>query len=78
MNDFNMLHLINLFVIDKIFNEAAESKLCPMSMMLYINCLTHNFKDKPASFSGAVAFEIFENEIKDYHKYEKYFQKLHK
>jgi hypothetical protein len=74
----NMLHIINLFVIDKIFTEAAEISLSPMSKMLYINCLTHHFSDKPCSVSSAIAFEIFEDDIKGYDKYRRYFQELNK
>lgn len=73
-----MLQVINLFVIDKIFKEVAEVNVSPMSMMLYINCLTFHFKDKPATVSGAVAFEIFEEDIKNYDKYKPFFQELHK
>ena len=73
-----MLHIINLFVIDKIFTEVAEVRLSPMSKMLYINCLTHHFTDKPCNVSSAVAFEIFEDDIKGYDKYRRYFQELHK
>jgi len=73
-----MLHIINLFVLDKIFKEAAEGTLSPMSKMLYINCLTHHFKDKPATISAAVAFEIFESDIDNYKKYQNLFEQLHK
>lgn len=74
----NMLHIINLFVIDKIFEEVSEIKLSAMSKMLYVNCLTYHFKNKPASVSGAVAFELFEEDFGDYNKFKKNFQELHK
>jgi hypothetical protein len=73
-----MLTLINLFVIDKIFNEVSEVKLSALSKMLYINCLTYHFKDKLPKVSSAVAFEILNKEIPSYNKYEKYFIELHK
>lgn len=77
-NEQNMLHIINLFVIDKIFTEAAESKLTPLAKMLYINCLTHHFRYKPANVASIIAFEIFQDDIKDYENYRKAFQELHK
>ena len=73
-----MLSLINLFVLDKIFNEVSEVKLSALSKMLYINCLTYHFKDKPAKVSSAISFEILNVEIPNYTKYEKYFIELHK
>lgn len=73
-----MLRIINLFVIDKIFTEVSEINLSALSKMLYINCLTYHFKDKPAKVSSAVAFEILNIEVTNYNKYEKYFIELHK
>jgi hypothetical protein len=73
-----MLTVINLYTIDKIFNEESTIKLKPLTKMLYINCLMHHFKDKKPTVSSAVAFEIFINEIKEYDKFEKLFQELHK
>ncbi len=73
-----MLTVINLYTIDKIFNEDAEFKLSPTAKMLYINCLTHHFKEKKPTVLGAVAFSIFINDIRDYHKFERLFQELHK
>ena len=73
-----MTMLVNLYVLDRIFNESAENKLSPLSKMLYINCITHHFKDKPATVSGAIEFEIFEEDIPNYDKFKKNFQELHK
>lgn len=73
-----MLKIINLFVIDKIFTEVSEINLSAISKMLYINCLTYHFKDKPAKVSSSVAFEILNKEVPNYNKYEKYFIELHK
>jgi hypothetical protein len=73
-----MLTVINLYTIDKIFNEDAEIKLSTMAKMLYVNCLTHHFKGKTPTVSNAVAFDIFKNDIPNYMKYERVFEELHK
>lgn len=73
-----MLTVINLYTIDKILNEDAEIKLSTMAKMLYINCLTYHFKNKKATVSNAVAFDIFKNDIPNYEKYNKIFEELHK
>lgn len=64
-----MLGVLNLYVIEKIFNEESEIKLTAMSQMIYINCLMHHFKNKPANVSSAIAFEILEEDFKNFHKY---------
>lgn len=73
-----MLTIINLFVIDKIFNEESEFKLSSSAQSLYLNCMIHHFKTKKPTMLGAVAFSIFINDIKNYSKFEKVFQELHK
>jgi hypothetical protein len=73
-----MLTIINLFVIDKIFNEVATKKLSIQSMMIYINCLTYHFKEKKASVINSYAFDIFKNDIPNYKKYQIVFEELHK
>lgn len=73
-----MLTVINLFVIDKIFNEESEFKLSSSAQSLYLNCMIHHFKTKKPTMLGAVAFSIFINDIKNYSKFEKVFQELHK
>lgn len=73
-----MLTVINLYTIDKIFSEEAEFKVSPLAKVLYINCLIHHFKEKKPTVVGAVAFSIFINDIKDYAKFERLFQELHK
>lgn len=77
-NEQNMLHIINLFVIDNIFSEVAQTKLSPLAKMLYINCLTHHFRGKECNVASAVSFQIFQNDVKDYEKYRKAFEELHK
>jgi hypothetical protein len=73
-----MLTVINLYVIDKIINEVAECKLSINAKMLYVNCLTHYFKNKKPTVANAVAFEIFKNDIPLYNKHERTFEELHK
>ena len=73
-----MLTIINLYAINKIFTEDAQADLSPLAKMLYINCLTHHFKDKQPSVANAVAFDIFINDIKGYDKFQHYFEELHK
>ena len=73
-----MLTILNLYVIDKIFNEESTIPLTPMSKMLYINCLTYHFKDKKPTVASAVSFEIFIKDIPNYDKHEKSFVELHK
>jgi len=73
-----MLNLITLNVIDKIFNEKAECKLSGMAQMIYINCLMHHFRDKPAKVSNAIAFELSEDDFKNFDKYKKYMIELQK
>ena len=72
-----MLKVINLYTIDKIFEEA-EIKLTPLAKMLYISCLMHYFRDKKPTVASAVAFDLFMNDIPDYKRYEKLFEELHK
>ena len=72
-----MLTVINLYTIDKIFEEA-ESKITPLAKMLYINCIIHHFRDKKPTVASAVAFDLFMNDIPDYKRYEKLFEELHK
>lgn len=73
-----MLTVINLYVIDKIFSEESDGKLSPVAKVLYLNCITHHFKNKKPTVVGAVAFSLFRNEIKNYDKFEVAFQELHK
>ena len=73
-----MLNVITLNTINKIFTESASNKLSTNAKMLYINCLTHHFKDKKATIINAVAFDIFKSDIPKYDKYKKVFEELHK
>ena len=73
-----MLTVINLFVINEIFTKVATSNLPPNAKMLYINCLTHHFKNKEANVVNAVSFDLFKSDIPNYDKYQNLFQELHK
>lgn len=70
--------LITFEVIDKIFENKAEFTLTSMSKMLYINALFAHFKNKEATEKNLIAFEIFYSDIKNFKKWEKNFQELHK
>jgi hypothetical protein len=71
-----MLKVLNLYVIDQIFSEAAG--LSAMTKMIYINCLMHHFRDKPANVSSAIAFDLFKEDFGDFEKFKRNFQELHK
>ena len=73
-----MLEVITLHTINKIFNDVATNKLSAGSKVLYLNCLSHYFKDKKATVVNAVSFEIFKNDIPNYPKYQRAFEELHK
>jgi hypothetical protein len=73
-----MLTVINLFTINNIFTQVATNKLSANAKMLYLNCLTHHFKDKKATIVNAVAFDMFKNDIPQYQNYQKQFEELHK
>lgn len=46
--------------------------------MLYINCLTHHFKEKSATVSNAIAFEMFEEDFGDFSRFRVPMQELHR
>jgi hypothetical protein len=70
-----MLEIINLYVLNKIFDNA-EDKLSPLAKMLYINCLTHWFKGKKATTTNSYAFELLKEDIPNYEAYQKLFTEL--
>ena len=74
----SMLTVLNLFVIDKIFEEVSEKKLGATARALYVNCLIKHFKEKAATVSGAVAFEMFLSDFDNFEKYRNTMQELHK
>jgi len=74
----SLLKAFNLEVIDKIFKQEAQEKISVHAKMLYINCLTHQFGKKELKLKNAHGFELFEEDVKDYKKYEPLFRELHK
>jgi hypothetical protein len=71
-----MLKVLNLYVIDQIFNEFEG--LSASSKIIYINCLMHHFRNKAANVSSAIAFDLFKEDFGDFEKYKMNFQELHK
>ena len=71
-----MLAIITLNTIDKIFTEVAEVPLSAMAKMLYINCLTHYFRDRPPTTVDANAFGLAIGEIPKYEKLLPHFREL--
>ena len=68
-----MLKLINLFVLDKIFEEHLP---LPASVkMIYINCLMKHFKDLEATEKNAMGFSISKSTF-DYKAFENHFDCL--
>jgi len=62
-----MLELITLKIIYEIFEEAEKNgKIGAYSKMLYINCLTENFKNKEALIINAYEFSIKSNIFNKY------------
>lgn len=71
-----MLKLINLYVIDKIFNEDSLIKIGSRAKMLYLNCITHHFRNKTATNVNSIAFSIPIMDIKNYNIYRNDFLEL--
>lgn len=71
-----MLTLITLYTLDKIFNEEAKIRLEGGARALYVNCLTHHFRDRKPTVANAVQFEMLKADIKGYAKIEKNFKLL--
>ena len=65
------LKLINLYVLDKIFQQA-EKKLSIECRMLYITCLTEHFKNN----NNDAAFELRKIDVPKYTYKVKYFNEL--
>ena len=73
-----MYQLLTFEVIYRIFTEYATINVSSMSRLLYLNCLMHHFNGKDATDENSMAFEMFEEDIKNYAKWKKNFQELHK
>lgn len=72
-----MLKLINLYIIDCILNQT-DYKISQRAKILYINCLIYHFKNKSASVSNAVAFDLTDEDLCGLKNYEKLFKELEK
>lgn len=72
-----MLKVINLYVIQMIFEDSQE-KLSPRAKMLYINCIMHHFRNKEAKVNNAISFEMFEEDFGDFSRFRVPMQELHK
>ena len=71
-----MSHLISLYVLDRIFDGASQN-LPSGAKSLYINCLSHHFRNRKANVVNATAFEIFISEIPKFEKFRRSFERLH-
>jgi hypothetical protein len=73
-----MLKQISLYAINEILDSASEiSFISPMSKMIYINCLIHNFENKKPTIANSVAFDLLTSDF-DFDKFKKNFHELHK
>ena len=64
--------LITLYVIDEIFS-SCKIKLSPTTKMLYINCLSHNFKSKEISLPNLNDFILIKAEIPNHNAFQEHF-----
>lgn len=71
-----MLSIITLFVIEKIFSGAGPIGL--EARGLYIHCLIHRFSKLEAKTANTTAFEIHNDDIKNFEKHKKLFIQLEK
>lgn len=72
-----MLKLINLYVIDKIWKEATI-RISTSSKMIYLNCLTHYFKDKAVTIENTMDFKLYFSEHNELKPFYKNFEELQK
>lgn len=65
-----MLNAINLFVLDKIFQEKCNGiKLTASTQMFYIRCLSKHFEKLELKYENSYHFEMFDNEFPNYEKW---------
>ena len=66
-----MIKLFNLLVIDNIFKHEVKnpSRLTHTCRVIYINCLTHHFKNLEPSILNSMGFEL---SFEDYPKLKKF------
>lgn len=68
--------LISLYVVDEIFNNDAQAKLGVSTKMLYINCITHHFKNVEPTLPNLNDFHLVKASIPNHHKFVKEFDQL--
>ncbi len=66
-----MLKVFTLYIIDRIFNEECFKKPTPLAQILYINCITHHFRNLEAREENAHSFEMPLNEFPNFEKHKK-------
>ena len=69
---------ITLYVIEEIFSKEATCKLSVYAKMLYINCLTHHFKNKEAYITNLSEFALVKATIPKLESYVGLFTELEK
>lgn len=72
-----MLKVLNLFVIDRIFESIKSYGLSSSDKMVYISCLIHHFKNLEASKNNSMAFKIYKKDL-DWSKFEPVMRNLEK
>jgi hypothetical protein len=72
----SLLKAFNLELIDKIWTVEAKAKLSVHAKMLYLNCLSFQFKNKELSLENATEFDMFEKDIPNYKKFKPLFKEL--
>jgi hypothetical protein len=71
-----MLNHFNLNVIDKIFRLEPKGKLSSQSKMLYINCITHHFKNIEPYIGNLGEFTILMSAIPNFKTFYPLFSEL--
>lgn len=71
-----MSHIVNLWVIDQIFEQECKVEVSNMAKMLYVNCIMKHFRNRPAKVTHATAFNIDKSDFGNYDKYAKHFNEL--
>ena len=71
-----MLNHFNLNVIDKIFQLETKGKLSSQAKMLYINCITHHFKNKEAHIGTLNQFALLMSNVPNFETHYPLFSEL--
>lgn len=69
---------ITLHTLDEIFNKEATHKPSVYAKMLYINCLTHHFKNKESYITNLSEFTLAKSSIPNLSNYLDLFSELEK